>query len=257
MNRVSSADGTSIAYDRQGSGPAVVLVTGGLDDGSENAPLATELSKHFTAYNYNRRGRGESDNAPVSTIECEIEDLEALIAEAGGSAHLYGVSSGGALVLEAAAAGLAIDRVAVYEVPYSVSVAARQRWREYVERLGPALAEGRRSDALELFMRVAGSSEEDIVQAKDSPHWAGGEALAHTLAYEAVVLGDGQPPTARLAKITQPALIATGGRDDFFEQSADAIASSVPRAERRTLEGQGHVVDPAALASVLERFFAG
>ena len=255
MNRVMSQDGTSIAYDSQGSGPAVILVTGGLDDGSENAPLATELAAHFTAYNYNRRGRGESGDTPPSAVEREIEDIEALIAEAGGSAHLYGVSSGGALVLEAAAAGLAIDRLAVYEVPYSVGDDAAQRWREYVEQLGPALAEGHRADALELFMRVAGSSDEDIARAKSSPFWAGGEALAHTLAYEAVVLGDGLPPTARFARITQPALVATGGRDDFFERAADAIAASVPRAERRTLAGQGHVVDPAVLALVLERFF--
>jgi len=113
MNRVTSADGTSIAYDRRGSGPAVILVAGGLDDGSENAPLATALAERFTAYNYSRRGRGESGDTPASRVEREIEDIEALIAEAGGSAHLYGVSSGGALVLEAASAGLAIRRVAV------------------------------------------------------------------------------------------------------------------------------------------------
>jgi pimeloyl-ACP methyl ester carboxylesterase len=255
MNSVTSKDGTSIAYDRQGSGPAVILVTGGLDDGAENTPLATELAARYTAYNYNRRGRGESGDAPPSAVEREIEDIEALIAEAGGSAHLYGVSSGGALVLEAAAAGLAVDRLAMYEVPYSIGEEAVQRWREYVERLEPALAEGRRGDALELFMRVAGSSDEDIAWAKSSPHWAGGEALAHTLAYEAVVLGDGKPPTNRLAKITQPALVATGGGNEFFEQAADAIAAGVPRAERRILEGQGHVVDPKALALVLDGFF--
>ena len=255
MNRVTSKDGTSIAYDRQGSGPAVILVTGGLDDGSGNAPLAAELARRFTAYNYNRRGRGESGDTPPSVVEREIEDLEALIAEAGGLAHLYGVSSGGALVLEAAAAGLAIDKLAVYEVPYSIGDDAAQRWREYVERLEPALAEGRRGDALELFMRVAGSSDEDIARAKSSPHWSGGEALAHTLAYEAVVLGDGQPPTARLARITQPSLVATGGSADFFEQAADAVAASVPQAERLTVQGEGHVVDPKTFAPVLERFF--
>jgi pimeloyl-ACP methyl ester carboxylesterase len=255
MNRVISKDGTSIAYNLQGSGPAIVLATGGLDDGTENAPLATELAQHFTAYNYNRRGRGQSGDAPPSVVEREIEDIEVLIAEAGGSAHLYGVSSGGALVLEAAAAGLAVDKLAVYDVPYSVGDDALQRWREYVEQLGPALAAGRRGDALELFMRVAGSSEDDIARARSSPHWAGGEAVAHTLAYEAVVLGDGRPPAARLAKITQPTLVATGGGDEFFQRAADAVAESIPQAERRTLEGQGHVVDPRALAPVLERFF--
>lgn len=127
MNRVMSNDGTSIAYDRQGSGPAVILVTGGLDDGSENAPLADELGRHFTVYNYNRRGRGHSGDTEPYALEREIEDIGALVAEAGGTANLYGVSSGGALVLQAAAAGLAIDRLAVYEVPYMMGADASQR----------------------------------------------------------------------------------------------------------------------------------
>jgi len=124
MSRVTSKDGTSIAYDRHGSGPAVILVGGGLVDPatgragrSENAPLARELAEHFTVYNYDRRGRGDSGDTLPYALEREIEDLEALITEAGGSAHLYGVSSGGALVLEAAAAGIAADRLAMYEVP--------------------------------------------------------------------------------------------------------------------------------------------
>jgi pimeloyl-ACP methyl ester carboxylesterase len=118
LSRVtSSKDGTDIAYERMGSGPAVILVGGGLDDGAENAPLAPELAEQFTVYNYARRGRGESGDTLPYAVAREIEDLDALIAEAGGSAHLYGVSSGGALALEAAAAGLAVDGIALYEVP--------------------------------------------------------------------------------------------------------------------------------------------
>jgi len=261
-NYVTSKDGTSIAYDRQGSGPAVILVGGNLDDGSENAPLATELAKHHTVYNYARRGRG--DTLPY-VLEREIEDIEALIAEADGSAHLFGVSSGGALGLEAAAAGLAIERLAVYDVPYSIGDAALRRWQEYVEQLGTALGEGCRGDALELFMRLASSSDEDIVGAKNSPMWPSLEALEHTLAYDAACVGNGQPPTARLARIKQPTLVATGeaGLDphtrglpsSFFERAADAIAVSIPHAERQTLEGQTHVADPNVLAPLLERFF--
>ena len=115
--RVTSNDGTTIAYDRKGSGPAVVLVGGGLDDGAENAPLVPALAEHFTVYNYARRGRGASGFTEPYAVEREIEDLDALIAEAGGSAHLFGASSGGALALEAAAAGSAIDTIAVWEVP--------------------------------------------------------------------------------------------------------------------------------------------
>jgi Alpha/beta hydrolase family len=254
VSRVTSKDGTSIAYDRQGSGPAVILVTGGLDDGAENAPLAVELAEHFTAYNYNRRGRGDSGDTQPYAVEREIEDLEALIAAAGGSAHLYGVSSGGALVIEAAAAGLAVDRLAVYEVPFMTDDEAAQRWREYVERLAAALAEGRRGDAIGLFMRLAGASDESIASAKSSSMWPGLEALAHTLAYDAACLGDGRPPTARYAGVTQPTLVATGGGNDFFEQAADVIAGSLAHGERLTLEGQGHVVDPKALAPALARF---
>ena len=114
---VTSADGTSIAYDRQGTGPAVILVGGVLDDGSENAPLAALLAEHFTVYNYARRGRAPSGDTPPYAVEREVEDLDALIAAAGGSAHLYGASSGGAVALEAAAAGSAIDKIVVWDLP--------------------------------------------------------------------------------------------------------------------------------------------
>ena len=224
--RVTSRDGTRIAYERAGSGPAVILVGGGLDDGA--LPYA---------------------------VEREIDDIDALIAEAGGSAHLYGVSSGGALALEAGAAGLAVDRIAVYELPYLVADDMREQWREYVDQLRLALAAGRRGDAIELFMRVAGSSEEGIASARSSPLWPGVEALAHTLAYDAACLGDGRPPAARLAQLDRPTLVATGGSADFFERAADAIAASIPKAERLTIEGESHVADPARVARVLERFF--
>jgi pimeloyl-ACP methyl ester carboxylesterase len=263
MARVQSKDGTSIAYDRQGSGPAVILVTGGLDDGSENAPLAAELAGRFTAYNYNRRGRGDSGDTQPYALEREIEDIEALIAEAGGLAHLYGVSSGGALVLEAAAAGAAIDKLAVYEVPYNMASDWPQRWREYVEQLGTVVAEGGRGDALELFMRLTGSSDEDLARMRSAPFWSGMEAIAHTLPYDAACLGDGQPPTARLANVRQPTLVLTGGGHPpeapgwvlALDPAADAIAAGVPQGERQTLEGQSHLVDPKAMAAALVRFY--
>ena len=267
MDRVTSKDGTSIAFERQGSGPAVILVTGGLDDGSENGPLAAALAGRFTTYNYARRGRAESTDALPYAVGREIEDIDALIAEAGGSAHLYGVSSGGALVLEAAAAGIAAERLAVYEVPYFTSDEFVEAWRAYVEQLGAALSEDRRGDALELFMRLAGASEDDISGAKASPFWSSMEAIAPTLAYDAACIGEGRPPVDRLRAIERPTLVMTGslGPDqanmggmppDFFEHAADAIAASVPNAERRTLEGQGHMVDAKVLAPELERFFA-
>jgi pimeloyl-ACP methyl ester carboxylesterase len=264
MNRVTSKDGTSIAYDRQGSGPAVILVGGAFVDRSENAPLAAELAERFTVYNYDRRGRGDSGDTLPYAVEREIEDIQALIAEAGGSAHLYGISSGGALALEAAAARVAIDKLAVYEVPYNLADDGPQRHREYVEQLAAFLAEGRRGDAAELFMRLAGASDEMIAGAKDSPMWPGLEAIAHTLAYDAACMGNNHPPAARLARIARPTLVATGGGSpdsfvggggDFFGKAGDSIAASIPQAERQTIEGQTHIVDPKALAPVLERFF--
>jgi Alpha/beta hydrolase family len=264
MSRVMSRDGTPIAFDRQGDGPAVILIGGGLVDPAtgragrwENAPLASELATRFTVYNYDRRGRAESGDTLPYAVEREIEDLDALIAEAGGSAHLHGVSSGGALALEAAAAGLAVDKVSVYELPYLIGEEASRMWRQYVEELNAALAEDRRADAVELFMRVAGSPDEVIAAAKASPMWPGLEAIAHTLAYDAAVLGDEHPPTAMLAKVTQPVLVLTSGSSDFFEQAADATAAAIPHAERKVLEGLTHVADPKVLTPVLERFSTG
>jgi pimeloyl-ACP methyl ester carboxylesterase len=153
MGYVTSADGTSIAYQRDGSGPAVILIGGGLDDGSENAPLARELAENFTVYNFARRGRGDSGDTQPYAVQREIDDIGAIAAQAGGSASLFGVSSGGMFALEAAAAGLPVDRLAVYEVPYDTAADAIERAREYREQLGATLAEGRRADAVALFMR--------------------------------------------------------------------------------------------------------
>jgi pimeloyl-ACP methyl ester carboxylesterase len=145
----------------------------------------------------------------------------------------------------------------VYEVPYFVADEPSRRWREYVDQLGTVLARGRPGDALELFHRLAGFFEDEIVAARSSPFWPSAQAVEYTLAYDAAVLGDVPPPMARLATIGQPTLVATGQADRFIVQAADAIAAIVPRAERVTLEGQSHVVDPKAVAPVLERFFLG
>ena len=152
-------------------------------------------------------------------------------------------------------------------MPYDMADDGPQRHREDVEQLEGFLAEGRRGDAAELFMRLAGASEEMVAGARSSPMWPGLEAIAHTLAYDAACMGDYRPPTARLARITQPTLVVTGGLSpdaqvgmgglppDLFDRAADAVAASVPKAERLTLGGQGHVADPKVVARVLERFF--
>lgn len=264
MGLVTSKDGTEISYERNGRGPAIVLVGGGLDDGSENAGLASALSETFTVYNYARRGRGESSDTSPYELTREIEDIDALIAEAGGTAHLYGVSTGGALALEAAAAGSLINRVGVYEVPYNATDGDWPRqWLNYVDQLNAVLAAGRRDDAVELFMRVTGASDAEVAGLRSSPFWSDMAALAHTLAYDAAALGNGQPPEARLATITQPTVVVTGDdRPDgaakwimALDDAADAITASLPHAARERLAGQGHVADPRAIVPVLERFF--
>jgi hypothetical protein len=263
--QVVSADGTAIAYDRAGDGPPVILVGGGATDRSENAPLAAALAARLTVFNYDRRGRGASGDTSPYAVQREVEDIAALVAEAGGRAHLFGASSGGALAVEAAAAGVPIDRLAVYEVPYQVDAAWPARWRAYVDELAALLAADRRGDAFARFMRLADVPEESIAAARAAPFWPDLEALAPTLAYDAACLGDGRPPAARLARIRQPTLVATGtaarapGAAAWvraLDSAADAIAASLPHGERTVVEGQGHVPDPALLAPVLTRFLA-
>jgi hypothetical protein len=154
--------------------------------------------------------------------------------------------------LGAAVAGLAIDRLALHDVPYDTSEDASRRSQDYREQLGTRLAEGRRGGAVELFMRLAGSSDEDVVGAHKSPYWPGLEALAHTLAHDAALYGP--PPVELVARITQPTLVIPGG-GAFYPPAADAIVATIPDAERPVLDDQGHVADPKLVAPVLRRFF--
>ena len=267
MPHVYSADGTSIGYDRlSDEGPALVLIGGGLDDGTENRPLGEHLAHSFGVVNYRRRGRGDSDDIQPYAVEREVEDLAAVIDAAGGRAHLFGASTGGALVFEAAAAGLPIDRIAVHEVPYQVHDAMVSAWQAYRLELDAALDADDRDQALSLFMRLAGSSEQDVAAAEAAPVWPALRALAPTLRYDAACLGDGPPPAHRLAMVRQPVLLTTGIAVDsqmaglpvdFFGAAADAAAAALPDARRETLEVMGHVADPAVLGPILSTFFAG
>ncbi|MBK1789161.1 alpha/beta fold hydrolase [Prauserella cavernicola] len=267
MPQVTSVDGTAIGYDRlSDDGPPVVLVGGGLDDGTENIPVGKRLSDTFAVVTYRRRGRGDSGDTQPYSVHREIEDLAVVIEAAGGRAHLFGASSGGALALEAAAAGLPVDRIAVHEVPYLLGDAMVAAWRDYLADLATALDADHRDQALRLFMRLAGSSDEEIAAAETAPVWSELRTLAPTLRYDAACLGDGRPPTARLAAVTQPVLLTTGATvdahsaelpTDFFAAAAEATAASLPNGRHATLELPGHVPDPAVLGSVLTRFYTG
>ena len=265
MTHTTSADGTLIGYDRLSeNGPIVVLVAGGLDDGTENIPLGEHLTNAFTVVNYRRRGRGDSGDTQPYAVQREIEDLAAVIAANGGRAHLFGASSGGALALEAAAAGLPIDRVAVHEVPYQISDEMIAAWRAYTAALTATLDADDPDEALRLFMRLAGSPDEQIAGAEASPFWPGMRALAPTLRYDAACLGDGPPPAARLATIARPVLLTTGATVDphmaglpvdFFGAAADAAAGLIPHAQRTVIEVAGHAPDPALLGPILADFY--
>ena len=266
---VTSADGTQIAWQREGFGPAVVLVGGGLDDGSENAVLMPALAGEFTVYNYARRGRGGSGDTQPYVVQRELEDLAAVLDAAGGKAHVFGASSGGALALEAAAAGLPIARLAVYDVPYSITQDAVERWRAYRAELDEALAQGRMEGALAAFMRLGGASEDDLAGVRAAPFWYGLLALTPTLAYDAAVLGDDGPPADRLATIRQETMVLTRSTSDpylpalpveFFAAAADAVAAALLHVTRSTTDAPGHAVDVAAVAAVappVRAFFAG
>lgn len=265
MRSVTSKDGTRIAFDRVGDGPPVILISGATADRRWNTSLADALAADFTVLNYDRRGRGDSADTLPYAIEREFEDIDALIADAGAPAHLYGISSGGALALEAAASGLAINRVAVYEVPYSLDEDEPRKHQEYLDTLNALLAEGRRGDMAVEFLRLVGMPEEAIAQMRTSPEWAGMEAVAPTLPYDAICLGTGQPNPDRLGWITAPTCAINGapegghevGSTALFEAAARAIVDCVPRAEYRILPGQTHMVQAEALAPMLTSFYRG
>jgi pimeloyl-ACP methyl ester carboxylesterase len=256
METVTSRDGTTIAFDRMGEGPPVILVSGGSVDRTSNAPLAQELATDFAVYNYDRRGRGPSGDTPPYAIEREIEDIGAVIEAAGGSANLFGTSSGAALALEAAAAGLPVTKLALWEPPYILDENARPP-ADQVEQYETMVAEGRRGDAAEYFMtKVVGMPPEFAAQARNEPWWPSQEALAHTLAYDARIMGDYSLPTDQAASVKVPTLVVAGGADmPFMRETAQALANALPDGAVRLLEGQGHNVDPAILAPALKEFF--
>ncbi|MGV9253963.1 alpha/beta fold hydrolase [Streptomyces sp. NPDC003697] len=256
-NKTLSRDGTSLAQHRSGQGAAVVLVHGAMSTGGTLAPLAAALSERFSAVVYDRRGRGGSGDTTPYAVEREVEDLAAVIGAVGGEAALYGISSGGALALRAAASGLPVRRVAVYEPPFVLDEEGLGERAQYTRDLAEALGQGRRGDAVELFLRLTGLSPEVIASARQAPLWAGMEALAPTLAYDDAVMGGGRIPRDLLASVTVPVLALAGGASPGWLRAAtQQVAQLVPQGTFRTLEGQSHAVEADVLAPVLAEFFA-
>ena len=257
MEHVTSKDGTSIAFDRLGAGAPVVLVSGGSVDRASNVALAEELASDFTVLNYDRRGRGPSGDTPPYAIEREIEDIEAVIGAAGREASLHGSSSGAVLAMLAAGADLPVTKLAMWEPPF-IPEGMPTPPGDQVEQYETMVAEGRRGDAVEYFMsRVVGLPPEFVEGARQQPFWAATEALAHTLAYDARIMGDYRIAVDRTARVKVPTLVVAGGADmPWMRDTATALADALPQGRTSLLDGQGHDVDPKVLAPVLREFFA-
>jgi pimeloyl-ACP methyl ester carboxylesterase len=276
MKKVTSKDGTAIAYDQVGKGPALILVGGAL--GERSHPRATQLvellAPHFTVFNYDRRGRGDSGDTLPYAVEREVEDIEALINAAGGSAFICGFSSGAVLALEATNRLPAkVKKLALYEPPFIIDDSRPPVPEDYVAQLNAAIAAGRPGDAVEIFMTKALLIPAEIVaqmrtapadELSDSemklPEWVEMEKVAHTLAYDGTILGDmmsGKPlPPQKWASATSPTLVMVGGNSEaFFHHGTQALVDELPNAQHRVLEGQDHAAAPDAITPVLMAFF--
>jgi pimeloyl-ACP methyl ester carboxylesterase len=263
FGEVASPDGTTIAFDRLGDGPPVILVCGAMCDRALMRPTAEELANHFTVFNYDRRGRGDSSDTAPYAVEREIEDIGALAAEAGGTAFVYGHSSGAGLVLHAAAYGLPLVKIALHDPPYAPDgdEEGRRTSREYGENLGAMLSQARRGDAVELFMSTVGMPQEMVEEMRHTPRWVELEALAPTLAYDSEVMGDtsteGTIPVEVASKVAVPALVLTGGADyPWMIDVGRRLAEAMPNGRHRVLEGQEHAVPPEVLVPVLKEYFS-
>lgn len=261
QHNAMSRDGTPIAFERLGDGEALILVGGALQGRATYHPLAEELSRHLTVVNYDRRGRGDSgDTAPYS-VEREIEDLRALIAAAGGTASVYGHSSGAGLVLHAAAHGLPFDKIVLHEPPFgSGSEAERRAEQEEAEQISALLAQNRRVDAVTLYFASMGLPTEVVQHLAHDPAML---ANAPTIRYDPYeVMSEhsrgGMTPAEQASRVTLPALVLAGGASpEWMIEASRQIADALPNGRLRVVEGHDHVVPPDVLAPVLAEFITG
>lgn len=258
VDEVRSQDGTPIAFERSGRGPALIIIDGALCSRAfgPSARLATRLAPHFTVYRYDRRGRGQSGDTRPYAPAREVDDIAALVREAGSSAALLGLSSGAALALEAAASIPGIGRVVAYEPPYVDDTGERggDRFEAALHRF---VAAGDRGGAVKYFMRdMVGVPAPFVVFMRLMPWiWRRLEAVAHTLPYDAAVMTGFRIPRARLATIAVPVLVLNGSKTDpRLRDAARVIANAIPGARHGELAGQTHNVNPGVLAPAAVAF---
>jgi len=262
VGKVFSKDGTPIAFDRIGNGPPVILIDGALCHRGmgPSGQLAKLLAQHFTVFTYDRRGRGDSGDTAPYAVEREVDDIAALLSEAGGAAFVWGMSSGAVLALEAANRLSGIKKLALFEAPFIVDD-TRPTTEDDWDRISAAVAADRRSDAIKLFLKLVGVP--GLVRALMPlvmPMWSKLKAVAHTLPYDGAIVRDNQKgkalPANQWASVRVPALVMDGGKSPAWMRCANrALAKELPIAQYCTLEGQTHMLKPKAHAPMLVEFF--
>ncbi len=258
MRKVISKDGTEIAFETAGSGQPVILVDGALCHRTFGpmGPLSNQLATHFRVFTYDRRGRGESGDTLPYAVEREVEDIQALVDEAGGPVFLYGISSGAALALRAASQLPGVSKLAMYEAPFNDDEYYIRALKDYTGNLTELLSANRRGDAVGLFMKLVGTPAGVVAGMRNTPVWAGFEAIAPTLAYDNALLGDGSVPVMVATLVSVPVLVMAGSKSPvFMHESAQAIAGAAPHGQYRILVGQTHDIAPDEIAPVLIEFF--
>jgi pimeloyl-ACP methyl ester carboxylesterase len=261
MATVTSADGTRIGYDSVGDGPPLILVAGATQYRAidQTTPKLQRLLAEggLSVVNYDRRGRGESGDTPPYAPEREFEDLEALVAEVGGEAAVYGMSSGAILAVEAAGRGVTMSKLLMYEPPCILDHDGPEPIDDYIETLDGFVAAGKPGEAMAYFLRrVAEMPHEAIEQFRASPAWPAFEAVGHTIAYDGRIMepfSKGEPiPPGRWDAANQPTLVLAGGDSPAWMQGAAAkVAGALPDGEVSTLPGQTHDFEPAVLAPAM------
>jgi pimeloyl-ACP methyl ester carboxylesterase len=264
MNTVRSADGTTIAFTQEGQGPPLILIDGAMCSRSFGpmSKLAAQLTSRFTVYTYDRRGRGASGDTVPYSADREVEDIEALVARAGETVFVHGTSSGSALALQAAKRIPGIGKLAVYEPPFIIDGTRTPIPDGYLDGLNRLVADGRKGEAVKMFMRFVGTPAFVTAVMPFTPVWPKLKAVAHTLPYDITIMQDHQRGTpfmaAEWAAVKVPTLVAAGGNSPAWMTNATrALADALPDARYHTLPGQTHMVKPQAIAPALTEFFLG
>lgn len=259
MSIVTSKDGTPIAFEKLGGGMPLILVDGALCSRSFGPmpKFASMLSKNFTVLMYDRRGRGESEDSTPYSPEREVEDIEALVNVAGGSAYIFGISSGAALALKAAEKKIGITKLALYEPPFVYDTTKDAPPLNHESKLKELLAAGNRSGAVKYFMTgMVGMPSVAAFVMQLMPMWKKLKAVAHTLPYDAAVMGDFSVPIARIATVTVPTLIAGGGKSSAaLRRAVHLVADALPNGTLKIMDNENHNVAAPALVPVLTDFF--